>query len=406
MTMTAGPRLNMGDELVRRLAAAIRASQLYAPTHPLVSKSGTGLTELLTSMLGKRAVAHDRHRRRRPGGGRHAHPERGREPGRTDAAPAAGGHRTHRLRPRRRRGGAGDAGARVAAGDAASMEELIAPAAHPRRAPAGGRTRRRRGRHRHVPPPLRRRRRRWRARCGRAPRSKASPTPTPRAGMVDSLAQAVAQNRTALLALTALKNYDNYTFTHMVNVSILTMGQARGLGYRRAPAAGVRPGRPDARHRQGEDAHRDPEQAGQADRRRVRDPEAPHGGRRGDPASSTPEMPTLAPIVAFEHHLRIDGTGYPAGVVAAQLNLGTTLCGIADVYDAMRSQRVYQQALPVGPHPRGAATQRRQAVRPAPGPPVRAAGRHLSGGQPGPARHAAKSAVVSSRTRRIRIGRA
>ena len=49
-------------------------------------------------------------------------------------------------------------------------------------------------------------------------------------GMVDSLAQAVAQNRTALLSLTALKNYDNYTFTHMVNVSILTMGQARGVG--------------------------------------------------------------------------------------------------------------------------------------------------------------------------------
>ena len=49
-------------------------------------------------------------------------------------------------------------------------------------------------------------------------------------GIVDSLAQAVAQNRTALLALTSLKNYDNYTFTHMVNVSILTMGQARGLG--------------------------------------------------------------------------------------------------------------------------------------------------------------------------------
>ena len=32
------------------------------------------------------------------------------------------------------------------------------------------------------------------------------------------------------MALTTLKNYDNYTFTHMVNVSILTMGQARSLG--------------------------------------------------------------------------------------------------------------------------------------------------------------------------------
>jgi HD-GYP domain-containing protein (c-di-GMP phosphodiesterase class II) len=60
----------------------------------------------------------------------------------------------------------------------------------------------------------------------------------------------------------------------------------------------------------------------------------------------TPEMPTLAPVVAFEHHLRADGTGYPAGVARPRLNLGTTLCGIADVYDAMRSQRVYQEAFP------------------------------------------------------------
>jgi putative nucleotidyltransferase with HDIG domain len=59
----------------------------------------------------------------------------------------------------------------------------------------------------------------------------------------------------------------------------------------------------------------------------------------------TPEMPTLVPVVAFEHHLRADGTGYPSAE-RPQLNLGTTLCGIADVYDAMRSQRVYQPAFP------------------------------------------------------------
>ena len=60
----------------------------------------------------------------------------------------------------------------------------------------------------------------------------------------------------------------------------------------------------------------------------------------------TPEMPILAPVVAFEHHLRIDGTGYPFGVKRDGLNLGTMLCGIADVYDAMRSQRAYQKAHP------------------------------------------------------------
>ena len=60
----------------------------------------------------------------------------------------------------------------------------------------------------------------------------------------------------------------------------------------------------------------------------------------------TPEIPALAPVVAFEHHLRRDGTGYPHGVTRPSLNLGTMLCSIADVYDAMRSQRAYQQAFP------------------------------------------------------------
>jgi putative nucleotidyltransferase with HDIG domain len=60
----------------------------------------------------------------------------------------------------------------------------------------------------------------------------------------------------------------------------------------------------------------------------------------------TPAITPLAPVVAFEHHLRIDGTGYPFGVVREPLNLCTMLCGIADVFDAMRSQRVYQ-----GSHP-------------------------------------------------------
>ena len=31
----------------------------------------------------------------------------------------------------------------------------------------------------------------------------------------------------------------------------------------------------------------------------------------------TPEMPILAPVVAFEHHLRLDGTGTPIGALAA-----------------------------------------------------------------------------------------
>jgi putative nucleotidyltransferase with HDIG domain len=164
-------------------------------------------------------------------------------------------------------------------------------------------------------------------------------------GMVDNLAQAVAQNRTALLALTALKNYDNYTFTHMVNVSILTMGQARGIGID-GPLLrefGLSALMHDiGKVRTPTEVLNKPDKLTDAEFEIMKR----HTVDGAEILRRTPEMPALAPVVAFEHHLRVDGTGYPAGVKREGLNLGTMLCGIADVYDAMRSQRKYQQAFP------------------------------------------------------------
>jgi putative nucleotidyltransferase with HDIG domain len=164
-------------------------------------------------------------------------------------------------------------------------------------------------------------------------------------GMVDNLAQAVAQNRTALLALTALKNYDNYTFTHMVNVSILTMGQARGLAIDGPLLREF--GMAALMHDIGK-VRTPPEILNKPDK--LTDSEFDimrrHVVHGAEILRKTPEIPPLAPVVAFEHHLRIDGTGYPFGVERQGLNLATMLAGIADVYDAMRSQRAYQQAFP------------------------------------------------------------
>ena len=176
-------------------------------------------------------------------------------------------------------------------------------------------------------------------------RTEGAPDATMARTMIDGLAQVVAEHRTATVALTALKNYDNYTFTHMVNVSILTMGQARALGI---------------------EGHRLREfglAALMHDIGKVRTPleilnktEAltdrefelmkRHTIEGAEILRRTPDVPTLAPIVAFEHHLRRDGSGYPDGVSRPTLNIGTMLCSIADVYDAMRSQRQYQGSFP------------------------------------------------------------
>jgi len=176
-------------------------------------------------------------------------------------------------------------------------------------------------------------------------RSESQPDATVARTMIDGLAQAVSQNRTALLALTTLKNYDNYTFTHMVNVSILTMGQARALGIDGALLREL--GLAALMHDIGKvktplEVLNKPDKLTDAEftimKRHVVD--------GAEILRATPDIPTLAPVIAFEHHLRIDGTGYPHEVKRGALNLGTMLCSIADVYDAMRSQRAYQQAFP------------------------------------------------------------
>jgi putative nucleotidyltransferase with HDIG domain len=163
--------------------------------------------------------------------------------------------------------------------------------------------------------------------------------------MIDGLAQAVSQNRSALLALTTLKNYDNYTFTHMVNVSILTMGQARGLGVDGALLREF--GLAALMHDIGK--VRTPlEVLNKPDKLTDEEFEImkKHVIDGAEILRATADMPALAPVVAFEHHLRLDGSGYPTQAKRGSLNLGTMLCGIADVYDAMRSQRHYQQAFP------------------------------------------------------------
>jgi putative nucleotidyltransferase with HDIG domain len=172
-----------------------------------------------------------------------------------------------------------------------------------------------------------------------------SPDPAMVTRLVEGLASAVGQNRRAMLALTAMYRYDNYTFTHMVNVSVLIMAQARSLGIdgtllRQFGLAGLM-------HDIGK--IRTPTEI-LTKRDRLTEGEfaviMKHPVDGAEILRRRLELPPISAVVAFEHHLRVDGSGYPGRVVRPSLNLATQLCSIADVYDAMRSQRSYQQAFP------------------------------------------------------------
>jgi putative nucleotidyltransferase with HDIG domain len=179
----------------------------------------------------------------------------------------------------------------------------------------------------------------------RAAQAGEAPDPAAARRIIDSLARLVQQDRTSLLALTALKKYDTYTFTHMVNVSVLAMAQARALGLEGPLLREF--GYAALMHDIGK-VYTPLEILNKPDRltkeefeimkRHVID--GAHILRR------TPEVPALAPIVAFEHHLKQDLSGYPENIGHRELNLCTMIVSIADVFDALRSTRPYREGLP------------------------------------------------------------
>jgi putative two-component system response regulator len=58
------------------------------------------------------------------------------------------------------------------------------------------------------------------------------------------------------------------------------------------------------------------------------------------------ELMRLAASIAQTHHERFDGTGYPIGLAGADIPIEGRITAVADVYDALSSERPYKSALP------------------------------------------------------------
>lgn len=159
-------------------------------------------------------------------------------------------------------------------------------------------------------------------------------------GFIKSFRQEI--NPLGLLA--SIKSAHEYTFTHVTNVGILTMSQAEGLGFSGEHLHQI--GVASLLHDVGKlfipDEILSKTSALTPEERKIIETHTVRGARY---LMGLDGIPKLAVLAALEHHLKYDGTGYPSIKGGWRPNIVSQMISIADVFDAMRSRRSYQQAM-------------------------------------------------------------
>jgi HD-GYP domain-containing protein (c-di-GMP phosphodiesterase class II) len=51
-------------------------------------------------------------------------------------------------------------------------------------------------------------------------------------------------------------------------------------------------------------------------------------------------------MMVYQHHERLDGKGYPVGIAAEEIGIWTRICTVADVFEALTSNRPYRMCMP------------------------------------------------------------
>jgi len=163
--------------------------------------------------------------------------------------------------------------------------------------------------------------------------------------VVRSLSVAMHSGRQLMIPLLQLKEFDQYTTTHSLNVSVLAMALSEflGLGTKDSRAFGIagllhdlgkiripidvltKPGRFTEQERQLMNQH-------------------PSDGARI--ILGAEQQLDLAAVVAYEHHIMLNGDGYPAMRFRRDCHFGSKLVHVCDVYDALRTTRPYRDAWP------------------------------------------------------------
>ena len=162
--------------------------------------------------------------------------------------------------------------------------------------------------------------------------------------VIYTLVDSLFDDESVVLGLTAIKNFDDYTYNHSVNVAILALAVGSKLGLSKVVLG--RLGVAAIMHDIGKtQLDRDiiTTSGGLDDQQWLEMKKHPVFGleriielKKLDPTG------ILSALIAIQHHINFDLSGYPIAIPGDVLNLLSRLIRIVDSYDAMTTARPYQ----------------------------------------------------------------
>jgi len=160
---------------------------------------------------------------------------------------------------------------------------------------------------------------------------------------VNDLVESVSRNRDALMALMKLRRFDDYTYTHSLNVSVLAISAGKTLELSDQDLQTL--GLGTMFHDLGKSLI-----PGQILNKpgKLTDEEfvimKNHAELSGKIIlEQNLKVEEIVYKIARHHHERLDGSGYPDHLEGDDIPYLVTICGLSDVYDALTSDRVYHK---------------------------------------------------------------
>ena len=164
--------------------------------------------------------------------------------------------------------------------------------------------------------------------------------------VVRSLSVAMQAERRMVLPLLQLKEFDQYTTTHALNVAVLSMALAQALAVpkRQVRAIGVAGLLHDiGKIRIPLEVLTKPGKLND-DERRIMNQHPVDAARI---IMESEEELELAAVVAYEHHIMLNGGGYPTVHYPRECTFASRLVHVCDVFDALSTTRPYREAWPL-----------------------------------------------------------